>query len=71
MNLEIGLEVTAVTIFEKVVTGTVTSILEKSIVIENKTGRHVVKRTTLKEMGYTLPKYIRPDLKRMYIHPKV
>lgn len=69
MDLKVGTEITAETIFEKVTTGIVTSILEKSIVIENETGRHVIKKEILHKMGYliTSPKQI--DNTRIYIEP--
>ena len=70
MNLKVGTEITAETIFEEVVTGDVTSILENSVVIENEVGRHVVKRETLKKLGYKIDKYIRPNHKAIQITPK-
>lgn len=70
MDLKVGMEITAETIFEKVVTGNVTSILEKSVVIENEDGRHVIKRDTLKNMGYLVDAASRPDRKRVHIHIK-
>ncbi|OTN83934.1 hypothetical protein A5819_003484 [Enterococcus sp. 7E2_DIV0204] len=69
MDLKVGTEITAETIFEKVTTGIVTSILEKSVVIENEIGRHVIKKETLQKMGYliTSPKQI--DNTLIYIEP--
>lgn len=52
MKLELGMEITAETIFKKVETGEVTSILENSVVIENANGRYVVKKIVLKQLGY-------------------
>lgn len=56
MKVEIGSEITAETIFKKVETGEVTSILENSVVIENGLGRHVIKRDVLKKAGYEVGK---------------
>lgn len=69
MELKVGTEITAETIFEKVITGKVTSILEKSVVIENMDCRHVVKKESLKNMGYTMNSQKQIDNKRIYIEP--
>ena len=68
MKLEIGMEITAETIFKEVVTGKIISILKKSVVIENETGRHVIKREMLKKMGHSVGTPSRPDRKRVQLH---
>lgn len=68
MQLIVGTEITAETIFETIITGEVTAILERSVIIENDAGRHVIKRDTLKKMGYKVNSSDRTDTKYVPMH---
>lgn len=56
MEVKIGDEITGFTVLEEEIVGTIACILEKTIVVENATGRHLIRQIELEKQGYVIYK---------------